>query len=82
MKKLELSRSVHDLCQDYPELLAILDELGFADIGKPGMLNTVGRVMTLPKGARVKRIDLEVLKAKLAAHGFTAVDDSSTKGEQ
>ncbi len=81
MKELDLNRSVHDLCRDYPELLGILTELGFADIGKPGMLNTVGRVMTLPKGAKAKRIDLEVVKEKLAAHGFSVTDDKSTKGD-
>lgn len=84
MKQLDLNRSVHDLCLEYPELLDILGELGFRDIGKPGMLNTIGRVMTLPKGARVKGIDIEDLKAKLAEHGFTAAsaDETSTKGEQ
>ena len=29
----------------------ILSDMGFTDITKPGMLNTVGRFMTLDKGA-------------------------------
>ena len=49
-KTIDLSKSVHDLCVLFPEIKGIMEELGFKDITKPGMLNTAGRFMTLPKG--------------------------------
>ena len=33
----------------------ILAEIGFVDILKPGMLNTAGRFMTIPKGAAMRK---------------------------
>ena len=72
-RPLDLGRSVHDLCGQYPELLEILRSLGFADIVKPGMLQTAGRFMTLPKGARVHGIPLETLRERLENEGFEVV---------
>ncbi len=69
-KELDISKSVHELCSAYPELPAILSDLGFKDITKPGMLATAGRFMTLPKGAAMKKIDLEVIKNTLEEAGF------------
>lgn len=69
-KKLDLSKSVYELCNAYPELPEILAQLGFKDITKPGMLSMVGRFMTLPKGAAAKKIDLEEVKQALSNHGY------------
>jgi hypothetical protein len=69
-KVIQLSKSVYELCQQYPELPQILHDLGFNDITRPGMLASVGRFMTLVKGAAAKKIDLEVLKQQLEEHGF------------
>lgn len=51
-KTLDLSRTVHDLVADYPELRDVMASIGFPDIAKPMALNTVGRVMTIPQGLR------------------------------
>jgi hypothetical protein len=48
-----------------------MQELGFTDITKPGMLNTAGRFMTLPKGAAMKGIGLDVIKTAFEKNGFT-----------
>jgi hypothetical protein len=34
------------------------------------MLATAGRFMTIPKGAALKKIDLEVIKSMLTEHGY------------
>ena len=73
-KRLDLGHSVHDLCTQYPELKEILHGLGFVDILKPGMLQTAGRFMTLPNGARMKGIPLDVLRARLEEAGFEPVE--------
>lgn len=69
-KKIDLGKSVYELCNEYPELPGILSELGFRDITKPGMLATMGRFMTIPKGATAKKIDLDMIKFTLSEHGF------------
>lgn len=70
-KVLDLHQSVHALCTAYPELVSVLQQLGFADIAKPGMLQTAGRFMTLDKGAAMKGIDLNTIRQTLEEHGFT-----------
>lgn len=69
-KVIEFNRSVYELCTDYPELKEMLADIGFTDILKSGMLNTAGRFMTLEKGARFKKIDLEKVRESLAAKGY------------
>ena len=48
-----------------------MEELGFKDITKPGMLNTAGRFMTLSKGAAMKGINMAVIREELMKHGFS-----------
>lgn len=69
-KTINMSRSIHDICSEYPEVKEIMTELGFQDITKPGMLNTAGRFMTIPKGAAMKGIGLEKIKEAFVKNGF------------
>lgn len=73
-KTIDLSKSVYSLVQDYPEIKEIMQELGFTDITKPGMLNTAGRFMTLPKGAAMKGIPLDTIKDAFIKKGFKVQD--------
>lgn len=57
-KILDLSKTVHELCANDPDIKDILAEIGFTDITRPGMLATAGRFMTIPKGAALKKIDM------------------------
>ena len=72
-KQIDLTKSVYELCSQYPELPQFLAGLGFQDITRPGMLASVGRFMTIPKGAAVKKIDLELIKIKLTEQGFHCI---------
>lgn len=69
-RTINLQKSVHDLCTEFPELIEFMKDAGFPDIVKPGMLATVGRFMTLPKGAKMKGIELDQLIEKLRVLGF------------
>lgn len=69
-KNMDLNKTVYELCNENPEIATILAELGFADILKPGMLQTMGRFMTIPKGAQAKRIDMESIKAAFKEKGY------------
>lgn len=71
---IDLNNSVYNLCNEYPELLDILHELGFKDIIKPGMLNTAGRFMTIKKGAIMKKNDLDTIKETLIQKGYDVID--------
>ena len=73
MKRIDLDKPVQKLCAEYPEMIGIMRELGFADITKPGMLATAGRFMTIPKGAAMKKIDMATIKQTLEAHGFEII---------
>lgn len=69
-KQIDLNKSVFELCSKYPEIIEIMKEIGFKDIANPGMLNTAGRFMTIPKGAQMKNIDMDVIKQAFEAKGF------------
>ena len=70
-KELDLSRSVYELVKENPELQEILAGLGFLEIKKPAMLNSVAKVMTIPKGAKMKGIPMEKIVMTLMQKGFT-----------
>jgi signal recognition particle subunit SEC65 len=75
-KKINLSNTVYELCTEYPEIADILKDLGFHDIVKPGMLQTAGRFMTIPKGAAMKKISLDRIIETLTEHDFYIMEDS------
>lgn len=70
---LDLDRTVYALCAGDPGIAQILAEAGFPDVARPGMLNTVGRFMTIPKGAAMKGIALEEIKGIFEAHGYKVI---------
>ena len=57
-KTLDLSKSVYDLVKEYPEVVDIMKDLGFSEITNKVMLNSVGKIMTIPKGAKMKGIPM------------------------
>lgn len=56
---------MYDITKTYPEVIDIMVNLGFDEIKKPAMLNSVGRIMTIPKGAKAKGISIPVIIAEL-----------------
>lgn len=69
-KVIDLSKSVYEICKEYPEIISIMKELGFENITSPGMLQTAGRLMTIPKGARMKNIPMGKIKEAFSAKGY------------
>ena len=70
MKKLDLSKSLYELVTLYPEIKDLMYKLGFDAIAKPGMLQTVGRYVTIPKGAKMKHIPMDQIIKTFEANGF------------
>ena len=87
-KKLDLSKSVYDLVTEYPEVVDIMKELGFSEITNKVMLNSVGKIMTIPKGAKMKGVSMIDIVSAFMKAGFTLEgempnlhgDDASAKG--
>ncbi|GAA4654967.1 DUF1858 domain-containing protein [Anaerocolumna aminovalerica] len=69
-KVIDLNKTVYELCNNNYEISDILKELGFKDITNPGMLNTAGRFMTIPKGSVMKKIPMETIKESFINHGY------------
>ncbi len=74
-KVIDLRQPVQKLCAQYPELAGIMQQLGFSEIVKPGMLATVGRVMTIPRGAVMRGIDMETVRQALIEKGFEVINE-------
>ncbi|MEI0485496.1 DUF438 domain-containing protein [Brachyspira intermedia] len=67
---INISDSIYDLCTKYPKIKEALFDLGFDKIKNPIMFNTVSKIMTLEKAAKMKNIDNDELRKKLNEYGF------------
>jgi len=74
-KYLNINKTVYELVTSYPELKGILFELGFKDIVKPVMLSTVGKIMTIKKGAAMRGVDLDQIITKLQQYDFIVTEE-------
>ncbi len=70
VKKLDLNKSVYELTREYPELIDIMVGLGFSEIKKKPVLHSVGKIMTIPKGAKMKNIPMMSIVKALMEQGF------------
>ncbi len=69
-KRISLDRSVYELTQEYPEIIDIMASLGFTDITKKVIRFSVGKMITIPKGASMRGISLDSIIEALRANGF------------
>jgi uncharacterized protein len=67
---LDLNKTVYSLCEEYPQLVGILQGLGFESIGNPVMMKTAARVMTIPKAAQMKGLPMVTIITALQEAGF------------
>ena len=74
-KKLDLTKSVFELTQEYPELIDIMAGLGFTEITKKPVLHSVGKIMTIPKGAKMKNISMMDVVTTFMSKGFELVGE-------
>ncbi len=73
-QSVDFRKTIYELVKENPEVANIMQEIGFKDITNPAMLNTAGRVMTIPKGASMKKIDLNTIKQIFRDHGFAVIE--------
>lgn len=77
-KKIDLTRTVYELVDEYPELIDIMVSLGFTEIKKKAVLNSIGKLMTIPKGAKMKNIAMSEVEKTFKEHGFKLVGSVPT----
>lgn len=70
MKTININETVYHLIQQHPELKDILVQLGFTPLQNDKMLQTVGRMMPLKKGAEQIGLDQDKLAVELEKNGF------------
>ena len=71
--EIDFSKSLYELISQYTIVKDIMFEIGFKDIVKPGMIQTAGRYVTIPKGAKMKKIPLEKVIDVFEAKGFQII---------
>ncbi|MFD1268813.1 DUF1858 domain-containing protein [Paenibacillus motobuensis] len=70
-KVIDFRKTVYELCSSDLEVIEVMAELGFEQITQPGMLQSAGRFMTIPKGARLKKLDMDVIKRAFLDRGYS-----------
>lgn len=74
MKELDLNKSVFDLTEQYPELIDVLKEIGFAGLAFPAVRKTLGKKMTLPAGCEKQKIEMAVVIGQLEKLGYKVIN--------
>ena len=69
-KIISLTDSIYNLVNKYEEVIGIMEDLGFEGMTNKKTINTVGRIMTLQKGAQFKSIDINKIKNEFEKHNF------------
>lgn len=80
-KVIDFNRPIKDVCDEYPEVVEIMKELGFTRIANPVMLKTVGRRMTIRKGSMMQKIPIEHIRQTFVEKGFTVKDEDNKMSE-
>ena len=83
-RTIDLTKTVYELASEHEDFVDIMASLGFTEIRKKVMLNSVGKLMTVPKGAKMKRIPMEQIVAAFKERGYevTGYEGAEAKTEQ
>ena len=73
-KIIDFSIPIKKLAEEYQDFIQIMYDCGFTRIKIPGLLSTVGRVMTIPLGAQAMKIDLDKVKQAFEDKGYKVID--------
>ncbi|MBM4235886.1 MAG: DUF1858 domain-containing protein [Firmicutes bacterium] len=74
MKELDLNKTVYDLTEEYPELIEVLKDLGFAGLAFPAVRKTLGKKMTLQAGCEKQKIELAGVIGQLEDLGYKVIN--------
>lgn len=74
-KIIDFSMPIKKMADQYPDFVQIMYDCGFTRIKIPGLLQTAGRVMTIPLGAQAMKLDLNKIKQAFEAKGYKIIND-------
>ncbi len=77
MITINTSITVYTLLTKYPELKHTMIELGFTKLTQKGVLETMGRFMTLKNGAKLQKIPLEKIQEAFNKKGYLIVEENN-----
>lgn len=73
-KVIDFSKTIYELTKADPEIIGILKGIGFEQITNSTMINTVGRLMNIHKGAAMKGIEINRIKEVFSARGYQIIE--------
>ncbi len=76
MKEIDLTKSVYELTEAYPELIEILKGMGFLGVANAAGRNTMGRETTVPQGCQKMGLDMAEVVKTLTEAGFEVKPES------
>ena len=69
-KIISLTDSIYNIVKKYDEVIEVMEILGFEGMTNKVTIGTVGKIMTLQKGAKFKNLDIQIVKNEFEKHGF------------
>lgn len=74
-KIIDFNLPIKKMAEKYPDFVQIMYDCGFTRIKIPGLLSTVGLVMTIPLGAQAMKLDLTKIKKAFEDKGYKVIND-------
>ena len=81
-KYIDLSKTVYELVNENPDIKDIMVEIGFKDITNNEALMLMGKVVTIPKGAKIKKISMDKIIETFKAHGYEVLTQDNKQNSQ
>lgn len=78
-KIIDVNKTVFELAEEHPEFIEIMSELGFSEITKKAMLHSVGKIMTVARGSKMKDIPMDKIVRAFTDKGFEVVGAESAE---
>lgn len=75
MIEIDANEILYDLVRKHPMVKEVMIEIGFVNTVKPGMLQSVGKVMTIKKGSEMKGIEWNKVETIFREHGYLLKED-------
>ena len=78
-KTVDFSKPVNETIKEFPETKELLKSLGFGMIDHAAVRETVGKITSINKGARIKKIPVEIVVKAFEEQGFEVIQGESGK---
>ncbi len=71
---IDINLPIIEILRQNPEIIDLLVPLGFEPLTNPAMLNTVGKITSLKRGAKLAGISLEKIVSSLELNGYRVME--------